>query len=136
MVLVGSHVLVVVEPRDLGLWAFSSRFCLLGFGVSFSLCLAHQRVGSISRYLYSVPIPFHRSDAGARWSIFGCVEVYVYGGGSGSLRSCGLLGCEFRLALPTGDVGVPGVDDVAVITWQVGPWLEVFYCLVLLLVLA
>ena len=78
MVLAGSHVLVVVEPRALGLWAFSSRFCLLGFGVSFSLCLARQRVGSISRCLCSVPIPFYRSDAGVRWSLFGCVEVYVY----------------------------------------------------------
>ena len=42
------------------------------------------------------------------------------------------LGCGFRLALPTGDVGVPGVDDVAVKNWRVGPWLEVFYCVVLL----
>ena len=58
IILVGSHALVVVEPRDLGLWVFSSRFCLLGFGVSFSLYLARQRVGFISHCLCSMPIPF------------------------------------------------------------------------------
>ena len=30
ILLVGSHVLVVVAFRDLGLWASSSHFCLLG----------------------------------------------------------------------------------------------------------